>query len=112
VWEGRDWQSSLQQGLQELKRLLRQGGSLVIIETLGTGEQQPKAPEKLGDYFHYLESAGFDRTWIRTDYRFQSRTEANQLVEFFFGEDMLSKIGPGDRPILPECTGIWWLQAP
>ena len=93
-----------------MERLLRKGGTLVIIETLGTGENQPQAPEKLQGYYQYLESAGFDRTWIRTDYRFRSRSEASELVEFFFGEEMLPKIGPGDQPVLPECTGIWWLQ--
>lgn len=110
VWEGRNWQISLQQGLQEMERLLKKGGTLVIIETLGTGEEVPRAPDKLQGYYQYLESRGFDHTWIRTDYRFRSRSEASELVEFFFGEEMLERVGPGDQPILPECTGIWWLQ--
>lgn len=112
VWEDSDWRKSLERGLREMERLLRKGGTLVIIETLGTGEQEPRAPDKLQAYFHYLESAGFERTWIRTDYRFQSRLEANELVEFFFGKEMVPKIGRGDHPVLPECTGIWWFNAP
>jgi SAM-dependent methyltransferase len=111
VWEGQGWQASLQQGLQEMRRLLRKGGSLVIIETLGTGEVQPQIPDKLAGYFRYLEDAGFNQTWIRTDYRFRSRSEASELVEFFFGAEMLAKIGPGEYPVLPECTGIWWINA-
>jgi ubiquinone/menaquinone biosynthesis C-methylase UbiE len=108
VWGGQAWLESLQQGLQEIRRLLRSGGTLVIIETLGTGEREPRIPEKLVDYFQYLESAGFRSTWIRTDYRFRSRSEARELVEFFFGPEMIVKIGQGGTPILPECTGIWW----
>ncbi|MEJ2448046.1 MAG: class I SAM-dependent methyltransferase [Anaerolineales bacterium] len=108
VWEGQAWQESLQLGLREIRRLLRSGGKLIIVETLGTGEREPKIPQKLADYFQYLETAGFHSTWIRTDYRFRSRPEARELVEFFFGQEMLPKIGPGSTPVLPECTGIWW----
>jgi ubiquinone/menaquinone biosynthesis C-methylase UbiE len=110
VWEDEAWVESLQQGLQETRRLLRSGGTLVIVETLGTGEREPRIPEKLADYFQYLESAGFRSTWIRTDYQFRSRSEARELAEFFFGPEMLPKIGPGSTPVLPECTGIWWMH--
>jgi len=108
VWEEDDWEKSLEAGLQEIIRLLRKDGIAIIIETLGTGVESPDPPEKLQNYFQYLESRGFQRTWLRTDYQFQDQDEAVELAQFFFGEVILSKIGDEVKPILPECTGIWW----
>lgn len=108
VWEEQNWERSLEAGLQEIVRLLRKDGKAIIIETLGTGVENPEAPEKLQEYYQYLESRGFRREWLRTDYQFQNREEAEELTQFFFGEEMLSKIKYGENPILAECTGIWW----
>jgi len=109
VWAEDDWEKDLDLALQEMRRLLREGGTIIIIETLGTGTDKPDAPEKLRDYFSYLERAGFQQSWIRTDYQFQNRDEAVDLVEFFFGQEMLENLIPGEKPVLPECTGIWHL---
>lgn len=108
VWEEKDWQSALLEGLKEVQRVLREGGTLLLIETLGTGVKDPQPPEDLVPYFNFLEELHFERTWIRTDYKFQDQEEARELVDFFFGEEMLSKISLDLEPILPECTGIWW----
>lgn len=110
VWEEKNWQSSLTEGLREIKRVLRDRGSVVLLETLGTGVTEPRPPEKLAPYFNFLEDFGFTRSWIRTDYKFQSRDEARELVRFFFGEEMLPNINQDAEPILPECTGIWWCR--
>ena len=110
VWEEQNWETSLEAGLQEISRLLRNGGKSIIIETLGTGVTSPDPPDKLVNYFQYLERAGFQRVWLRTDYKFQNREEAVELVRFFFGEEMLDKIGDELEPVLPECTGIWWKE--
>ena len=109
VWNPNNWQVELEKALTELKRILRPGGTLIILETNGTGETSPNPPSDLLEYFAYLDQAGFSRTWIRTDYRFTSMDEARDLSSFFFGETMAEKIIPGDQPILPECTGIWWI---
>jgi SAM-dependent methyltransferase len=108
VWEDRAWEAALDSGLAEINRVLRNDGLIIIVETLGTGVESPAPPVKLQEYYKYLDQAGFQRTWLRTDYQFQDREEAVELTHFFFGEDMLIKIGTEDRPILPECTGIWW----
>ncbi|HDD56103.1 MAG TPA: class I SAM-dependent methyltransferase [Chloroflexi bacterium] len=108
VWAEKNGQAALLEGLREIKRVLRERGSLVLIETLGTGVKEPHPPEKLLPYFNYLGELGFKRSWIRTDYKFHDREAARELVKFFFGEEMLINISQDEEPILPECTGIWW----
>jgi ubiquinone/menaquinone biosynthesis C-methylase UbiE len=110
VWEGEDWKGEVENALLEMKRVLRSGGTMIIVETLGTGKEHPAESDDLYPYFNFLESRGFQRSWIRTDYRFDSREEALELVEFFFGEEMVREIGNENKPILPECTGLWWLK--
>jgi len=108
VWEEQHWEDALEAGLQEISRVLKYDGEIIIIETLGTGVTSPEPPEKLQKYYKYLERAGFQPDWLRTDYKFQDREEALELVQFFFGEEMLDKVGDEREPVLPECTGIWW----
>ena len=110
VWEGEEWKREVESALLEMKRVLRSEGTMIIIETLGTGNVEPVEKDDLKPYFTFLESRGFQRSWIRTDYRFDSREEALELVEFFFGEEMVGEIGNESKPILPECTGLWWLK--
>ena len=108
VWGGADWQSALRAGLDEIRRILRPGGMILIIESLGTGTEKPRPPEHLEAYFAWLTEAGFERGWTRTDYRFESLEEAVELSTFFFGEEMGQQVRKKQWIILPECTGIWW----
>lgn len=103
------WQAELSKVLAEARRILRSEGVLILLETLGTGFEHPEPPAELVKYYDFLEKRGFQRQWIRTDYRFRDREEAETLTRFFFGEEMLAKIVQDERGvILPECTGIWW----
>ena len=108
VWGGADWQSALQDGLNEIQRILRPGGMILLIESLGTGTEKPRPPEHLGAYFDWLTESGFERGWTRSDYRFESLEEAVELSTFFFGEGMGQEVRAKNWAILPECTGIWW----
>jgi len=111
AYAGENWQQELETGLAEMKRVVVPGGTIIIVETLGTGCPSPNAPEGLRPYYGILDAEGFRSTWIRTDYRFSSTDEAIDLVTFFFGTDPLSAIDESqDGVLLPECTGIWWRQ--
>ena len=92
----------------EIKRVLRPGGTFIILETLGTGHETPFVNESLVDYFTYLENEGFQKSWIRTDFHFKSLAEASSAIGFFFGDEMAQKVIDNNWVILPECTGIWW----
>jgi ubiquinone/menaquinone biosynthesis C-methylase UbiE len=98
------------QAIDEMRRVLKPGGTSIVIETLGTGSEKPQPPNQhLADYYAWLErDRGFHRTWIRTDYRFASGGEANELTGFFFGSAALYQLLPDGRAIVPECTGLWW----
>lgn len=107
---GEGWQTALQAGLDEIKRLLRPGGTLILFETQGTGQESPNPPEHLAGYFSWLDECGFQKTWIRTDYRFESLDEAVELANFFFGDEMGETVRAKGWQTLPECTGVWWLK--
>ena len=110
-WYPDRWREEIGRALGEVARVLRPGGTAIIIETLGTGEASPRPPsEALAAYYAWLEEAhGYRRTWVRTDFRFRSRAEAEALLRFFFEELYDERLaGREDLADLPECTGLWW----
>ena len=108
-----DWQTPFEQALAEMKRLLRPGGTILIIETEGTGVSTPQPPNSMRRYLGWLREQGFAFEWTRTDYKFVSWEEARALVPFFFGDAMLSACYEEDGSvILPECTGLWHWRMP
>jgi ubiquinone/menaquinone biosynthesis C-methylase UbiE len=109
-WYPADWRNQIDQTLAEMKRVLHPNGTIIILETLGTGRETPQPPsDGLAAYYNWLENEnGFRYTWIRTDYRFASVDEADALTRFFFGNELAGRIRRDSITILPECTGIWW----
>lgn len=100
---------NLERIMGELNRVLKPGGSIIILETLGTGCETPHAPAFLTGYYSLLEQRyGFSHRWIRTDYEFASAAEAKSKTEFFFGEGLASLIDEKQWRVVPECAGIWW----
>ncbi len=106
------WRAEVTQSLREFFRVLRPGGTAIIIETKGTGAETPQSHPRLDPYYEFLENQGFTFTWIRTDYKFTSETQARSLIEFFFGEEMATNIVSQYGIMPPECTGLWWKAKP
>ena len=111
-WFYENWQREVGKMVSEMLRVLKPGGIAVIIETMGTGYEQPTIPtERLEAYYHWLENEhDFEYRWIRTDYKFTSIKEADALTRFFFGDELADRIVREQMTILPECTGLWYKQ--
>jgi ubiquinone/menaquinone biosynthesis C-methylase UbiE len=111
-WYPQTWRDEIGAALAGMRRVLRPGGTLILLETLGTGEEVPRPPDEgLAAYYRLLEETyGFSSTWIRTDYRFQDLDEAVALIRFFFGDPLAERVAAEGSTIVPECTGIWWLH--
>ena len=103
------WRETVAQAVGEMRRVLRPGGTCLIIETQGTGFETPHPPEVLKDYLGYLTELGLQSEWIRTDYKFESVAEAERLMRFFFGDELAEQTVREQWQIVPECTGLWWL---
>ena len=110
VWNPETWRVELEKWLGEMKRVLRPGSFIVVFESLGTGNESPIQLEHLKEYYPWLDEAGFQNKWIRTDYQFESLEEAEELSRFFFGEELVKKVRRNNWVTLPECTGVWWLR--
>lgn len=108
VWNPKSWRAELDTALAEMKRALKPGSYIVLFESLGTGNESPIKLEHLKNFYPWLEEAGFQKKWIRTDYQFKSLEEAEYLSRFFFGDELGDKVKQNHWVILPECTGVWW----
>jgi ubiquinone/menaquinone biosynthesis C-methylase UbiE len=110
AWNPATWRDEVMCILDQVQRVLRPGGTSLILETLGTGYAIPHPPDGLIPYYLFLRESGFSSTWIRTDFQFQSPTEAEALLGFFFGDAMAEQMVKENGTVVLECTGIWWLS--
>jgi ubiquinone/menaquinone biosynthesis C-methylase UbiE len=110
VWNPERWRLLTEAWLSEAGRVLRPKGRIILFESLGTGNELPRRLPHLDNFYGWLDEQGFESDWIRTDYRFESSGVADELVSFFFGEEMKSKIQRKLMTTLPECTGVWWTR--
>lgn len=110
VWNPDTWREELESWMAEMKRVLKPGSFIVLYESLGTGNEAPIKLDHLKDFYPWLDETGFQNKWIRTDYKFESLAEAEELSRFFFGDELGNKVVQNSWTILPECTGVWWLK--
>lgn len=109
-WYPQKWQDEIGQALQEMQRILKPGGTIIIFETMGTGVQSPAPPtEGLAHFYQWLKNDHhFNTTIISTDYYFPSAEVAEQSIRFFFGDTLADHIRREKINIVPEYTGLWW----
>jgi len=108
-WFSGEWRSQIGHVLSEMQRVTGPGGSLAILETLGTGCLKPSPGKILAEYYRWLEQDwGFSSQVISTDYQFASVNEAAKCTEFFFGPELVTQIHQQGWSRLPEWTGVWW----
>lgn len=109
-WYASDWKVEIGRALAEMNRVLVNEGTLVILETLGTGSTEPAPPRpELGEYYRWLEEEhGMTRLAIRTDYRFPDVETAARTTGFFFGEAFAERVRAEQWSQIPESTGLWW----
>jgi ubiquinone/menaquinone biosynthesis C-methylase UbiE len=109
-WYPDSWKIEIKIALDEMTRILKPGGTMIVLETLGTGFETPTPPTAgLAELYRWLEDEhGFAGTWIRTDYQFDTPAQAAENTRFFFGDELADRLLAAEMTILPECTGIWW----
>lgn len=108
-WYPDNWQQHAGRAIAEMQRTAKPGGTLIIMETLGTGVLQPAPPhDGLAAYYAWLENEhGFVRHTLATDYDFGSVERAVELCSFFFGDEMAERVRANNWQRVPEFTGMW-----
>ncbi len=109
VWNEQKQTSDLDVWLAEMRRVLRTDGTIILFESLGTGNENPIRLGHVESTYQWLDKNGFQSTWIRTDYKFESLAEAEELSRFFFGDELGQKVRQNKWIVLAECTGVWWV---
>ncbi len=109
-WNPDGWREDLTRWVLELERVVRPGGALVMIETMGTGVETPfEGGHSLEPFHAYaVETLGFSHRALRTDYAFKTVDEAVETLGFFFGERLTTRIRENRWTVVPECTGLYW----
>lgn len=109
-WNPSAWRDEVDAHVAELARTLRPGGTVALLETMGTGVETPFAGGHGLEPFHahLLGALGFEHRVVRTDYRFDSVDEAAELLGFFFGARTAERVRAAGATVWPECTGLYW----
>lgn len=111
-WFGEQWQGEIDGVLRRAWEALDAGGTLIVIETLGTGVELAGPPNaELAAYYRFLEGSwGMARVQFATDYEFPSLDAALESMGFFFGPELAARVRMRGSVRVPEWTGLWWAR--
>jgi ubiquinone/menaquinone biosynthesis C-methylase UbiE len=103
------WEAHARTAVEEMRRVTRPGGRLVVLETLGTCVDAPGPPnERLHAYYTLLEEGyAFAREILSTDYAFPSVERAEAVMGGFFGDAMAARVRARGSAVVREFTGAW-----
>ena len=109
VENNNDIQSTTEEIINNIWRNTTVDSVKVIIDTLGTNVNEPEEINNdLNQFYNLLEEEyGFQRTILKTDYKFDDYRQAAKIMGFFFGEEIVRGIIERKSKIVPEYTGIW-----
>ena len=103
------WEHHARAALDEMRRITRRGGRMIVLETLGTCVDEAAPPnDLLHAYYTLLEGAlGFHREVLPTPYAFPTKERAVEVMGAFFGERMAERVRAREGAEIPEWTGAW-----
>jgi ubiquinone/menaquinone biosynthesis C-methylase UbiE len=103
------WEEHARRAVNEMRRIARPAGRIVILETMGTCVESAGPPnERLARLYAMFEGEfGLSREVIETSYELATVEEAARVLGFFFGEPMAEKVRARGSAIVPEWTGVW-----
>ena len=106
----RNLAGDIARALAELDRALRPGGTLVVIETLGTGEERPRPPAPRAGGVLCLARGRTGDGAAGHPHRLSLPPHpeaAARATGFFFGGEF-PRVRHESWSRIPECTGLWW----
>jgi len=95
--------------IAEMQRVLRPGGTIIIVETLGTAVSNHPPADWLATTTRSWKQSGFhSRGCARLSVCVAGR--GGELLSFFWDDEFGEMARRNNWIITPECTGIWWKE--
>ena len=77
-------------GLHEAIRVLSKHGKIIIIDNFGNDEFCALTDRAISTDMDFYMSNGFQHEIIKTSFKFKNKTDATQLMGFYFGESAMA----------------------